>query len=344
MYCKRTMKFVCAFIKAPIHLILRLMNRRNFLALTTGASASLALPTFGKTYDEATPIIDTHIHLFDTNRPQGVPWPTRKDGVLYQPALPERYRKIAVPQGISGAIVVEASPLPEDNQWVLDIATKDTIIVGVIGNLEPGKPEFRNQFESLQRNPLFRGIRYGNLWGHDLTRELSKSSFIADLKILADAGLVLDTANPNPALIAAVVKVTDLVPGLRVVIDHLPQMTPPKETATLKSYRDDLQELGKRSQVYVKVSEVLRRVDGQIPIELNFYRDRLDEIFSIFGENRLLYGSDWPNSDQWLPLDAGLHLVREYFNAKGSSVAEKYFWKNSVAAYQWKKREPSQPG
>ena len=87
------------------------------------------------------PIIDTHIHLFDTTRPQGVPWPEKKDKVLYKPALPARYRKIVAPLGVTGAIVVEASPLLEDNQWILDIAETNTIIVGAVGNLEPGKPD-----------------------------------------------------------------------------------------------------------------------------------------------------------------------------------------------------------
>ena len=121
-------------------------------------------------------------------------------------------------------------------------------------------------------------------------------------------------------------------------------MTPPQGARARKAYEADLKELGKRPQVYVKISEVLRRVDGKIPQALSFYRARLDELFGIFGEDRLLYGSDWPNSDQWLPFDVGLRLVGEYFTAKGQAVAEKYFWKNSVAAYRWVKRDPSQPG
>ena len=151
------------------------------------------------------PIIDTHIHLFDPRRPQGVPWPDKNDRVLYHPALPDRYRKIATPLGIVGAIEVEASPWFEDNQWVLDVAAKDTIIVGTVGDLEPGKPEFRKQLERLHRNPLFRGIRYGNLWNRNLSVELDKAAFVADLKFLADAGLELDTANQDPVLIAATV-------------------------------------------------------------------------------------------------------------------------------------------
>ncbi|WP_018620219.1 amidohydrolase family protein [Spirosoma luteum] len=320
------------------------MNRRDFLALAAGASTTAGLPLLGCHEDTAIPIIDTHIHLFDTTRPQGVPWPTKNDGVLYQPALPNRYRQIAVPLGITGAIVIEASPLSKDNQWVLDIAARDKIIVGTVGNLEPGKPEFRRQLERFQRNPLFRGIRYGNLWDRDLARQLSNPTFVSDLKFLAQAGLVLDTANPNPALLAAIVRLTDQVPELRVVIDHLPQMTIPESVAARKVYAAHLRELGQRPQVYVKISEVLRRVEGNIPTALSFYRARLDELFDRFGEDRLLYGSDWPNSDQWLPVGAGLKLVSDYFTAKGRTVAEKYFWQNSVAAYHWQKRNDSQPG
>ena len=131
------------------------MNRRKFLALAGGASAAAGLSTFGWAEGtSAIPVIDAHIHLFDTTRPQGVPWPTKQDGILYQPALPDRYRKIAAPQGIVGAIEVEASPWLEDNQWVLDLAAKNKIIVGTVGDLEPGKPEFRKQLERFQRNPL----------------------------------------------------------------------------------------------------------------------------------------------------------------------------------------------
>jgi predicted TIM-barrel fold metal-dependent hydrolase len=304
------------------------MDRRTFLSVAAGAGAMSVSAA------ASIPIIDTHIHLFDPRRSQGVPWPEKNDAVLYKPALPERYRKIAEPLGIVGAIEVEASPWLEDNQWVLDVAAKDTIIVGTVGDLEPGKPEFRKHLERFHRNPLFLGIRYGNLWGRDLSAELSKPAFVSDLKALAEAGLELDTANQDAALIAATVRVTDLVPDLRVVIDHLPQLTPPVEADAHRTYEANLRELGKRPQVYVKISEVLRRVDGRVPEDLKFYKPRLDELFGIFGEDRVIYGSDWPNSDTWGPYPLVLKIVREYFTAKGPAVAEKFFWKNSVAAYR----------
>ncbi len=312
------------------------MNRRSFLAAGITSLAGGAQAAF-------IPIIDTHIHLFDPRRAQGVPWPDPGDAILYQPALPDRYRRVTRGLGIAGAIEVECSPWLGDNDWVLDIAAEDTIIVGTVGNLEPGKPDFRKHLERLHRNPMFRGIRYGNLWGRNLGQQLSRSEFLSDLRVLAEAGLELDTANPDPALILDVVRLTDQIPSLRVVIDHLPQLEPPAEGPARRTFQGHLRELGKRPQVYVKVSEVLRRVGDQVPYDPIFYGPRLDELWEIFGQDRLMYGSDWPNSDRWGSYPQVLKIVLEYFTAKGTAVAEKFFWKNSSAAYHWVRRETSQP-
>src|SRR5438552_15632777 len=77
------------------------VNRRTFL------SGALAQPIRAAQTVSSMPIIDTHIHLFDTTRPQGVPWPSKDNAILYKPALPRRYREIAVPLGVRGAIEVE---------------------------------------------------------------------------------------------------------------------------------------------------------------------------------------------------------------------------------------------
>ena len=38
-------------------------------------------------------MIDTHIHLYDTTRKEGVPWPPKEDKVLYKPHLPAEFKK-----------------------------------------------------------------------------------------------------------------------------------------------------------------------------------------------------------------------------------------------------------
>jgi L-fuconolactonase len=187
------------------------MNRRTFLQ-----AALLASP----------PIVDTHIHLFDTARRQGVPWPDKGNTALFQPALPPRLRSMATPHGVTGAIAIECSPWLDDNQWLLDTAATDPFLLGVVGNLEPGQPAFRAQLDKFWRNPLWLGIRYGNLWGRDLSAAVRRPEFIVDLKALAQAGLVLDTANPNAKLLGGVLEVATRVPELRIVVDHLAGMAP----------------------------------------------------------------------------------------------------------------------
>ena len=312
------------------------MTRRTLLSAAAGASLLEA-------QTPPIPIIDCHIHLFDTARPQGVPWPPKDNKALYKPALPDRYRKIAPPLGIVGAIEVECSPLVEDNQWVLDLIAKDNLMLGTIGNIEPGSKDFRKHFDKYRKNPLFLGIRYGNLWDRDFRAGVGRKEVIDDIKALAAAGLTMDTANPDTNLIEDLLRLTDKVPELRLVIDHLPKLETPADAAKRKAYESNLQKFAARKLVYVKVSSILRTVNGKIPADVAFYKDRLDHIFGVFGEDRVVYGSDWPNSDNWLEYPAVLKIAKDYFMAKGPKVAEKYFWKNSVAAYRWKKRDGKQP-
>ena len=317
------------------------MNRRDFLG-TVAATAVAAIPHAGAAQTPAIPIIDTHIHLFDPTRPQGAPYSgPRVPGVAPIPAYPDRYRKLAIPLGSVGAVKVEASPWVEDNLWVLDVAQRDTIVVGVIGNLEPDKPEFKEYFDRYRKHPLFRGIRYGNLWGRDIVKQAENPAFIDGLKLLADADLVLDTANPRMTLLTSMLRISDKVPNLRIVLDHLPNFEPTAEERP--AYQAALREFARRPQVYVKLSAILRRVDGKVSTDVNTYRDKLDLLVGTFGEDRILFGSDWPNSDGVAPIDQVFTIAKEYFATKPRAVAEKYFWKNSIAAYKWIKREPAQP-
>jgi predicted TIM-barrel fold metal-dependent hydrolase len=153
----------------------------------------------------------------------------------------------------------------------------------------------------------------------------------------------MDTANPRPDLMEAIVRVNDKVPELRIVVDHLPSMMGRLDAAAKTAIEGTLRELAKRPSVYIKVSEVLRVADGKPVTDPAFYKPLLDHMFETFGEDKLIFGSDWPNGPAVDNLPSIVQIVKDYFFAKGRATAEKYFWKNSVAAYKWKRREPSQP-
>ncbi len=289
------------------------------------------------------PIIDAHIHLFDPSRPGGVPWPTPDDTALYKPALPERYLSLAAPFGVVGAIAVEASPLASDNQWLLKVAADHPVIAGVIGDLVPATESYLPDLERLHADPLFLGFRYGNLWNRDLSVDLEKPGFIDGLKALAQAGLVFESANPDPVLIRAILNVAERVPDLTIVIDHLPRAPVPKEQAAREEYESNLSRLAKRPRVFVKLSEIPVLVNGSLVTDVGHYKSALDAIWSVFGEDRIFFGSDWPNSDHVASYQETLTLVRAYIAQKRPAVSEKFFWKNSISAYRWHRRTPNQP-
>jgi predicted TIM-barrel fold metal-dependent hydrolase len=314
------------------------LSRRDFLA---GAAAVAATAAAGGALAQAAtagmPIIDTHIHLFDASRPQGAPYKGPKEFTSHI-SLPGDYRAMAAPHGVQGAIVVEASGWVEDNLWILEQCQSDTIMVGAVGRLEPDKPEFGEYLERYHRNPLYRGIRVNQRY---FPAALDNPAFVASLKLLAQADLVMDTANPSLALLQAMVRLNDLVPELRIVIDHLPVMDPtPAEQAP---YAAALAEIHSRPNIYVKLSEILHRVDGVVATDLASHRERLDYLMGIFGEERVLFGSDYPNSVGTATFEQVIALVKEYFATKPRATAEKYFWKNSANCYKWIKRTPAQP-
>src|SRR5262245_36008377 len=126
-------------INRPLHA----MNRRDLFTRTAGGALALAASQLAISANaaDATPssqIIDTHTHFYDPERPEGIPWPGKDDKALYRRMLPDDYFKLSAPLGVTGTVVVEASPRLEDNQWLLDLAEKDPRVKGIVGNLTPG--------------------------------------------------------------------------------------------------------------------------------------------------------------------------------------------------------------
>ncbi|MGH9630936.1 MAG: amidohydrolase family protein [Bryobacteraceae bacterium] len=278
-------------------------------------------------------IIDTHTHFYDPSRPQGVPWPPKDNAVLYRSTLPERYTKLIEGTGIAGTIVVEASPWVEDNQWVLDLAKDNPIIVGLVGRLEPGIPDFASNLERFRKDRLFLGIRVP---AKLVSERLARPVFREDLKRLADAGLSIDLAG-GTGILGDVIRLNDRIPELRIVLDHLPYDIP-ADHAARSAYELSMRELHSRKTVAAKVSHVLRRKDGRVPVDLPQYRSALDQVWDTFGSDRVLYGSNWPVSDLIAPYSSVLKVVREYFAGKGKDAGEKYFRTNSKNIYRWVKR------
>jgi hypothetical protein len=110
------------------------MHRRALLKSAAALALSTVAEPLMRAGETAVPVIDSHIHLFDPTRPGGIPWPEKTDTVLYQPALPARYERLAQPHHVVGARR-GCSPWMVDNFWLQDVVEQNPIMLGFIGDL-----------------------------------------------------------------------------------------------------------------------------------------------------------------------------------------------------------------
>ena len=279
-------------------------------------------------------VIDCHTHFYDPTRPAGVPWPGRNETQLYRRVLPADYQALAVPQGITGTVVVEASAWLEDNRWILDLAKDEPFIKGFVGHLNPGDEPFAAQVRRFARSPLFRGIRvsFGDV------PKLNEAAKLRDLALLAEHDLSLDV-NGGPDSLPVVAAVARAVPKLRMIIDHVANVRIDGE-APPKTWVEGMRQVAAQPNVFCKVSGLVEgsgRRNGA-PRALNFYRPVLDHVWRCFGEDRVIYGSNWPVSELFADFATVHAIVQTYFAEKGERASRKFFAANARAAYKWIQR------
>lgn len=302
------------------------VDRRIFLAASAAASLAIG-PARAADGLAGIPMVETTVHLYDPTRPQGAPYAPDPTGMSAA-----KYRAHAA-AGVVGAVATECSPWIEDNLWLLEACAKDPFMVGAIGNLRPETKEFGEYLERYHKNPMYVGIRHGNLWGYDLPGQLSDPAFVAGLKLLGQAGLVLDLANPNLELLQAAVRVNDLAPNLNIVVDHLAGFYPTaQENAAVDAV---LREYRQRPRIFGKITAFgLGMPKDPPPLTLEANGERLQRFYAAFGQDRVIGGT---YSEKTVP------LFKAFLAPKGRAAAEKFFWRNSAEVYGWKPREPDQP-
>jgi L-fuconolactonase len=276
-------------------------------------------------------MIDSHVHFYDPTRPVGIPWPHKDDVRLYRPRLPDNYREADVQADVSGVIVVEASPWVEDNQWLLSLAAADAMILGCVGNLEVGRPSFARNLKRFSTNSRFRGIR---LTHSSLLAGLANSAFIADLELVAQSELTVDLYGP-PGILSDVAKLARILPHLRIVIDHCANAKIVGASVD-PEWRDDLHAAANSGRVYCKASGLVENTglsDGTLPVRADFFSPVLDAVCAAFGEDRVIYGSNWPVCEKFAPLATVQSIVEAYFASRGEAASARFFERNVMEAY-----------
>jgi len=277
-------------------------------------------------------LIDTHIHLYDTRRPAGVPWPPQSDKVLYKPHLPEEFVRVSRKAGVTGVVVVEASDRLSDNRWVLDQVQGNDYFIALVGNIDLTAEDFSEQLTTLAQDKRFVGIRARNPQPIDFSDAL----VIKNLCTLAKQGLTLDMLINGKGIqgVQQVDRVARAVPELRIVVDHVLGFDIEGKPPSLE-WITAATRLAEKPNVWCKVSGLYQRcVQQPAPADVDHYRPLLDTLWELFGAKRLIYGSNWPCTKKSGDYASYVRLVNSYFAEKGPDASERYFWKNAAEAYR----------
>jgi L-fuconolactonase len=293
------------------------------------------LTTF-KQRGHARPIVESHIHFYKPSRPGGVPWPDCPSA-LCRDVLPPEYKAVAAANGIVTAGVVEASPLFEDNQKVLDMLGRDRFFSFYVGQLEIGSSGFISNLNRLSADRRFVGIR-GYLWGPAEGITLSAAQ-LRDLKELARRGMTLDIisrSDKNPK--NQVEALCTTVPDLKIIIDHLGGAKGPPPVD--RDWEFSIRRLADLCpNLYMKFSSFYDMyAPGDVPFisptDLPSYKAHFDVLMTAFGSDRLIWGSNWPVAELHGTIAGEIKLAEDYLAPLGEQVRDKVMFKNALLFYR----------
>lgn len=278
-------------------------------------------------------MIDAHTHFYDPLRPQGVPWPPA-DWPLYRQVFPEHWWEQARAHGAEATVAVEASEWREDNHWLLDLADASDRIAAVIGNLDPLSGCFASDLKQIAVHPLFRGVR----WRHELVELQARS---ADCRSACEAlqasGLILEVNGPSWMLRELTALANDF-PDLRIVIDHAGLPGDPCRLST--DWFEAIAEASHQQGMVLKLSGLMEQSDGsraaygQAPRDPDVYKPILEHCWNCFGQQRLLFASNWPACEIGGSYADWLAIVEPFFRARGEQACARYFRSNALEVYR----------
>jgi predicted TIM-barrel fold metal-dependent hydrolase len=280
--------------------------------------------------DAAMPIIDTHVHFWVLERPEGIYWISKDDPVLYQTMLPTQHQPIAVANGVGGVVVVQAGQSLPDNEWNLKITSHNPKLYrGVVGNLSKviGTDGFKPLFLKLCRDPRYVGYRLSGKY-----QETLSDTFFENLELTAEQGKSVDFLVGDYTL-EQIGEIAKRIPNLKIILDHFGGVRLSDKPLD-QDWVQKLREIAKLKNVYCKVSAMYGRFEQKpAPSDIREYEPILDLVFECFGEDRLVFGSDWPVTKTTGDYASVLALTRAYFDKKGPVISEKLFTRNALEFY-----------
>ena len=232
--------------------------------------------------------IDAHQHFWELDR-FPYPWMPGEPSRLRRDFLPEDLAGVLAAHRFDGSVVVQATTVPEEARWLLELAVQHDFIRGVVGWVDLTSANLGAHLDELQKHPKFRGVRHP---AHDEPddRWLLRDDVVRGLQELERRDLPYDLLIRPPHL-RLVEELADRVPRLRMAIDHLAK--PPIAQRRIDGWAEDMERLARIPNIHVKLSGMITEADPQ-GWNARDLAPFVQHVHRLFGPGRLMFGSDWP--------------------------------------------------
>ena len=236
--------------------------------------------------------IDSHHHIWDLSvRNQS--WIS---GEAMQP-IRRNFNMTDLREAMAGAniektILVQTVTDYAETPELLELATKDELIAGVVGWLQIDAPdaiEHLREYLDLPGAEYLKSIR-DIAQDHPDSNYLGKSETISNVRKLGDFGIAYDLLTKTPELAGATALVK-ACPDVQFIMDHISK--PYIAKGEMEPWKTLISDLAKLPNVVCKVSGLVT--------EANWYGWKredflpyINHLLEIFTPDRLMFGSDWP--------------------------------------------------
>ena len=231
--------------------------------------------------------LDSHQHFWKYS-PQQHNWIDDSMVSLKRDFLPNDLEPHLVKNKIEACVVVQADQSEKETEFLLEMAAQYEFIKGVVGWVDLRAKNVEERLKFYCQNQYFKGVR------HIVQSE--KQDFLLDpafqngIGKLGNLNLTYDLLIYSHQIEAAI-KLVSQFPNQKFVLDHLAK--PNIKNGKIDPWKNQIQRLAQFSNVSCKISGMVTEAD-HVQWKPSDFIPYLDIVFEAFGENRILFGSDWP--------------------------------------------------
>ncbi len=273
--------------------------------------------------------IDAHQHFWQFD-PIRDAWIDDTMSVIQRDFLPEDLGPILFENRMDGCVAVQADQSETETKFLLDLAAKNNFIHGVVGWVDLRSEDVEERLAHYAQNDLFKGVRHiaqGEADDFLLREDVQRGiGFLSKYDLTYD---ILVFARQLPAAIELV----KAFPDQKFVLDHLAK--PQFSKGLDKEWQSNIAALGKYPNVFCKLSGMVTETDD-FKWKKSDFIPFLEVIFSSFGKERVMYGSDWPVCLLAADYGAQLNILQAYISDFSRVEQSKIMGGNAVSFYDLK--------